>query len=347
MKIGIVTIYKGFNCGAYLQSYALCEYLTQQGHQVKFIKHKARRPFISMVKAVLKRILLFKFREVSFWIRFYVKLQKLHRKIEICSIKDAEKFDLVIYGSDEMWNIRRKENYSNPILFGKYIHNVNKIAYAASVNGSLTSDFMKNDEVLNLINTFRGLSARDIDSQKILEEVSTMPVELVVDPTLLLDKQFYIDKEDKVVLPSEFILLYLYQRNLTEKGMKKRIIDFSKEKGIPIVSVCNPFCWCDISIGMSPFEMLYAFHKASYVITNTFHGIMFSAIFEKNIIISGIHNKKVEEAVKLFGYQERVVGADGAKITDISNVMPDYHVIEKSVKVWRQESIAYLKKYIH
>lgn len=346
MKIGIVTIYKGFNCGAYLQAYALYEFLAQQGHQVKFVKHTARKPFWEIVKSVSKRILLFQFQEIPFWIRFYSQLRKLQSRLETCSVNEAEEFDLIIYGSDEIWNIKKKSNCSNPILFGKYIHNKNKIAYAAALNGAVGCDFKQNEEIYSLIKPFVGLSARDKASQSTLADVFGVPAALVVDPTLLLDKQFYVKKAVEVDLPPRFILLYLYKKSLTDEGIVKKILDFSRENGIPLVSICNPLSWCDISIGLSPYEMLYAFHNASYVITNTFHGIMFSLIFEKNMVISGVHNTKVDEAVKFFCCQSRVIKENDVGLNNIVDSDPDFDGIKQAIETERMKSIAYLKKYI-
>ena len=346
MQIGIITFYKASNCGACLQAYALCEYLSQRGHQVRFIEHNVLHPLKSMIKRVAKRIVFFRWKEIPFLLRFYRTIRKTHQKFDTCSMREAEDLDLIIYGSDEMWNIKRRISYRHPVLFGGGIRNENKIAYAAALNGSTTDDFINNEYVYDLIKSFKGLSARDSASQKTLREAFHMPVERVVDPTLLLDREFYLAKAQAVdALPNRFILLYMYDVTSNDGDIVEKIKEFSKEKKLSVVSCYTPFPWCDQSIGVSPCELLDAFDKADYVITNTFHGIMFSTVFEKNFIISGVNNEKVKEAVSLFHYEGRVLAQAPDPISDIADNIPDYTVVRQIVAKERARSAAYLEAY--
>lgn len=342
MKIGIVTVYNGYNFGAYMQAYALSEYLTTQGHDVSFVKHHARNPYLNMVKNVATQTLSLKFADNSYCIKSYKGLKKARKNLKYTSLKDAENLDLVIYGSDEIWNIKRKRNYKAPLFFGELINKPRKISYAPSLNGAEEKDFAPFPNFVEKMQAFEGLSTRDEQSREVLEKVLKREVEIVVDPTMLLPVENYRKIEKEVSFGGKYILIYSYGKNFSEtiiEGIKS----FASNNGLKLVSVCCPLKWCDISIGLSPFEVLYAFDKAEYVIADTFHGLMFSMIFKKSFAIPSITSSKLKESVDLYGHYDRVL-SEGKTFDDIFGTPMDYDRIDSVINSVRQRSTEFLNK---
>ncbi len=81
MKIGIVTVYRGSNYGAFLQAFALQSYLQECGNDVWFIRHHARAPFLSGCKKVITSMLHGKFSEIPFWITQENKMRRARKRL--------------------------------------------------------------------------------------------------------------------------------------------------------------------------------------------------------------------------------------------------------------------------
>lgn len=296
MKIGIMTFHRAANYGAVLQAYALQFFLTKMGNETKVMDYRCKEIekvhsplYFLYIKGIKNKIRQF--------LRWPVKLHKrkifnhfvktkLALSVRACKrnkeVLLQEEYDIVIAGSDQIWNpdlIKGDTTY----LLDFIPENMVKISYAASF-GVDRLDTENTELYKRYIDKFDKLSVRERQGIAIVKNLCNKTVINTIDPTLLLQKE---DWESFMTDPryDNFILLYMirYSDNLIkiakelaeEKGKQLIFISDSmrRKKGIRYITSATPEEW----IGL--------FYNADYVVTNSFHGLAFSIIFNKGMLL--------------------------------------------------------------
>ena len=173
------------------------------------------------------------------------------------------------------------ENY----LLG-FVKNKNKcFSYAASVGlGEL------NDEekawLYKYIKDFNQILIREKTGQALIQKLGITDSRLVCDPTFLLDKTTWTSMENPISVPKHYILVYGFKEN---PNMKKCIEILKKKTHFPVCiiseSLRNSRSGQKVLRGVGPGEWLYLIHNADYIVTNSFHGMIFSFIFNRQVMI--------------------------------------------------------------
>lgn len=308
MKICIVTIYNGSNYGAFLQANAMRMVLESLGHQVCFLKTKARNPRRTNQKKILKNILALQWKKEV--LQFQIDSGKVYEKAQAsfaeCEL-DSELWnqqDCILFGSDEIWNIRRKAIHQFPVFFGCGMKGKKKVAYAPSINLSERKDFEEHSYSLNALKEFQTITVRDGHSKQVLTDcLNRDDISVVLDPTMLLAKQDY-ERIAKARKLEPYILIYSYGKNLSA-AIIREMQQYAKERSIKLVSVLNYFSWCDYNIPGNPDEILGLFQNAEAVFTDTFHGTVFSILFEKEFVIISKPTNKLSCLLENFQLSNR------------------------------------------
>lgn len=325
-KIGILTLYDSFNFGTFLQAYALSQFLMKEGYDIYFIDNAKKNRFIKWIKNKNIKKMLFNIGQAY----KYYKAQKYFR------IKNYdERFDAIIIGSDEIWNIKNPSFDHHKKYFGFDLNAKKIIAYAPSVNNTNSIDLKKyyNNDI-NLDN-FSNLSVRDKSTAKLLDEMGYTNYSSVLDPT------FLIDNYDKVIIKpkiEDYVLVYGYN---FKEDQKKKIIEFARKQRKKLLSIGLYQSWCDLNVKANPFEFLGYMKYADKIITSTFHGTVFSIILNKNFASFSNGKRKIEELLNLFELSNR-----DALISDLESIFEkkiDYIEINNLIKEKRKTSIDYLK----
>ena len=219
MKIGIVTIYRGTNYGAFLQANALRRYLADRGHDVFFVKHRARKPFLALCKRSIEAGMHMKLGNIPFYIQQYRELNRYGKVLKEIEMSKLSKLDMAFYGSDEIWNIKRKRIHKFPVFFGlKMPENVSKYSYAPSVNNSDEGEFSPYPECVEGIKSMKKISVRDEISKWVIDTVTGQDSLVVVDPTLLQKRSYYDKVASKEKFEGKNVLIYSYGKE--EKQQK-------------------------------------------------------------------------------------------------------------------------------
>ena len=219
------------------------------------------------------------------------------------------------------------------------------ISYAPSVNNSQIGDFKKFPEYVDAIHKLNFVSVRDGHSKKVIDELlNRVDIPLVTDPTLLHDKRFYCNHMEAVETVASYILLYSYGTHLKKETIDK-IVTFAKENNLKLISILEYFEWCDYNVAPSPFVMLYYFYKAKFVITDTFHGTIFSIIFNKNFVIASKSSTKIMEFLNEINLESRVLEKE-TPIDTLFSQKIEYDEINRRVSSKRNASKQYLKDVI-
>lgn len=347
MKIGIVTVHDSNNYGSFLQAYALQCVLQQMGHEVYFAVTRDKK-FVKkiFVPALLQKKL---FRHPFSLLRSrkngrikrkaFLNDQKYFEEIEK---EDLSKMDLVILGSDEIWNVQVK-SFRNKIFYGSDLTNV--LAYGVSVGRAGREDFVKYPEIISCIRNIHCVLARDNRTKEIVKEITGVSPDIVCDPTFLVDRSVFSRKDTVPVKKAaeEYVLIYSY--GIGEE-LEKKIKDFAEENRLKIVSACFYYKWADYNIMCGPMDFCSIIKGADCVITTTFHGTIFSVLNQKQFI-SIPASIKTNDLLEQIGLAERIVG-EKAGVDVIQGLLKqdiiDYIEVNKRISDMRSKSLQLLTK---
>lgn len=291
MKIGILTFHEGINHGGFFQAFSTYSFLKSGGYDVEIINYKNRMHWLAEYKAFLftknPRTLLSNIKKI----RAFKKDQE-EMNLGVFT-KDASKitqnFDVIVVGSDVVWNYEWSFLGKDPVYFGQGFIARKWISYAPSFGAVDCENTIIPDYVSNGLRKFTHISVRDENSKCIVKKACGKEAKVVLDPTFLLETNG-MEKPIKVNEP--FLLVYAYALRDTDVS---QTIAFCKKNKLKVVAVGYSQPWADFNIiNLGPFEWIGYFNEASYVLTGTFHGTLYSLKYRKNFITSnnkGISNK--------------------------------------------------------
>ena len=326
MKIGIITIPPSFNYGNILQAWALQTVLQRMGHAVEIIVARPRRIKLPPYKKPLvyaKRIFLkYSGANRNIIVRYEdalaVLLQHTERFIQqylnLCEYKSfcdipVNRYDAFVVGSDQIWRKRYNSDICKCFLSFTEGWNVKRVAYAASFGTSNWEYSMEETiDCARLLSIFDGISVREADAVRLVDERFHLKAIHVLDPTLLLEKEDYIQLFQNASTPpgSGDMLCYILGKEIE---VQNKIHTIATERGLKPFKVYSRFD--DQSAPMSeriqpPVETwLRGFYDAKLVVTDSFHATVFSIIFQKPFILfgSGVRgNERMESLLKMAGF---------------------------------------------
>jgi len=327
-QITIVTINGYSNYGNRLQLFALSRVLKMQGYSVHVyipnaIYDKAKK--LIKYKTIIKYIYL----KQS---RLYIFTQK-----HISKTLNDNNSQIEIYGSDQIWN-------PNYIKTSPYLLNTRskafKISYAASIGKSELSNHEKRMFAESL-RDFKFISTRELSAKKLLQPLTDKKIEVVLDPTLLLDKTEYskLERKPRNIKPGEnYVLCYI----LGNRDYQEAIEKFAKEKRCKTIYFSDKR---DSSYGVE--EFLYLIHHAKLICTDSFHACVFSFIFERPFIAfrrtgeSDYMYTRLENLIDTFKLKNREF--NGKEITK-ENLKVIYAEAKEILKKEQKKSLNFLKK---
>jgi len=339
MKIGIVTFYNSPNYGSLLQANALKILLSKYG-EVFFIKIKIRNIWKKLLRRIVKRIITFRFRKCLFECNKLLSCYENIKKFNLIKIdeKSLKNIDLIIFGSDELWNIKRKE-CQHLLLWGKGFENHRKISYAVSINNSMENDLYENNSPHEYLKTFDKIGVRDKHSQTVIQNVTERDVSLLLDPTFLLEPKDIMPLRPRKKI-SNYIAVYSYAHQLN-KDTAKMLQNIAKSLGKELISLLDYLNWCNRNMAVAnPFAY---YENADFVISSTFHGTALAINFKKQFIVFFNNNIKINELLGEFNLSDRI--ADGLpenELVNLINLKIDYTVVEKVLNEKKLKSLDYL-----
>lgn len=293
MKIGILSFPSAFNYGAFLQVYALKNYIERQyDFEVEVINYRNKKHLANEYRALFVKKNIFNLiNNIKKWIVFR-KAQRVLLNSKITTSSDSlDKYDLIIIGGDIVWDFESSYIGHDPIYYGHGLNADKIITYAASCGNSSVKNI--NDYVVSGLKLLDCCGVRDEESLKIAKSNAAIHSELVVDTTLLCD---FGDQFDESLANQKYILIYAFEIDYKDKHS---IIKFAKKNGYVIKSISfnENLSWVDENIkNVDPFYFLKIFANADYIYTSTFHGILFSIIFRKIFAIK--NNKTIMQKSK-------------------------------------------------
>jgi hypothetical protein len=294
LKIGILTFHDGPNHGAFLQVYAMyCFVRALVGDKVCIINYKNRQhakeenwlrsfryrnPF-AIVGSIHKH----------FNFALSRRLLNLTKNSKDPLEVKKTRFDLVIVGSDVVWNYNLF-GYDDLFFGGANAEKI--ISYAASFGWVKATDNHPK-EVAKGLQRFSSISVRDDNSQIIIEKLLGLSVPIVLDPTFLISWREHERHSGRIRRLKPFLLIYAYRMSAFEIDATKA---YAEKHGLITLAVGYRQKWCDkVWMDVGPFEWLALYQRARHVVTGTFHGSIFSILYQKSFSLC--MNEKIEARV--------------------------------------------------
>lgn len=366
--VGILSMQRVINYGSFLQAYALKQLLLQNGaDEVYFIDIEKGRelPGFEYSKSQskwykLKRLLQIIFTGLLFQkIRDRKFTKRLKKSIEDCfPILELDKaapkeFDLVVIGSDEVFNCCQRAPWGYTLqLYGRVLNAKKVVSYAGSFGHTRYEQLVQlgiDKEIGETLKTMSAISVRDQNSYDIVEKLTGIKAEMHLDPVLIYGYEKEI-AERKVNYPEKYMVVYSYQGRINDKKEIKEIVSFAKEQKLKLISIFCRYDWCDEAIiPETPFDVLGWFKGAEYVVTDTFHGTIFSIITGRMFVTlvrkTGrvTNGEKISSLLRQLGLEERCVGKDKNALNSKLAGDVDWQRVDEALAESRKCSQEYLK----
>ena len=379
MKIGILTQPLHNNFGGLLQCFALQTTLKRLGHEPWIIRRDRKGDIKQLT--LINRIFYYVRQGVKVFLgRKFIRLldkEKLayvkrntiyftseyinpktgfitnHDLLKDCHLKN--KFDAYIVGSDQVWRPIYSPCITNYFLdfLPTNDNNVKRIAYAASF-GVDDWEFSEEDTKTcrDLLQKFNAVSVRENSAVLLCDKyLNRADAVHVLDPTMLLDKEDYIRLVEKENEPQSPGNLFCYILDKDEK--KDEIIETIARhiSAVPFTQMPK----CHISYENLKYRLedcvyptvtawLRAFMDAEMVVTDSFHGCVFSIIFNKPFIVYGNKGRgmaRFHSLLSIFGLENRLA-TNSEDALKIINESIDWHQVNSKKEEWQTKSLNFL-----
>lgn len=339
MNVGILTFHFSDNYGAALQAYALRRWLTEQGHHASFIDYRPAHverggrlgwpTSPARLKANLKvgYLALSSFMHQHFGHRGQrEKFERFRRHFlgiegtaaardNGASLAAAHAFDLIVAGSDQIWSPSQHFGFDpNYFLDFARTFRARKIAYAASFGKDQVSP-AEAAQLPGLLHNFDAISVREASGVELVERLAGLPASNVPDPTLLHGGYAELTHHLQTGQEDPYIFCYALR---SPDNIRQTAGLLSGLLHCPVLSPHNPHRrWADIghTVYPDPGEWVALLQRARFVVTNSFHGTVFSLLCHKPFIVAGLTghrsgaNTRARHLLQAVGLEHRFIPA--------------------------------------
>ena len=359
MRIKIITCHDVYNVGASLQAYALMTYLQSLGNDVKIIDYKPAylkhykligvsnpvydKPILRLIYNILKLPGRIKARyskrkkEFDLFTEQYLSLTSQYKSNEELK-NDLPEADVYIAGSDQIWNTLF-HNGKDPAFYLEFVPNYKvRASYAASFATDSIDEELK-PQIRNWLLKFDYISVRESTGIKIINELGIKKGIQVLDPVFLLTKSQWENIEKQGDTLEKFILVYDFDN---DPQIKEHTLEIANKYSWKIYSVLDND-WCDRNFYQEgPKTFLWLIHHAQYIITNSFHAVAFSLIYQKDFLVfkrkENINTRILDLMTELY--------LDAQIIDNINFTFPLPKIEYSKVNLMLSKKISLSKEYI-
>lgn len=359
MKIGILTYHRSHNYGALLQAIALRHQLAEYGHDVYFVDYwpdyhrRMYLPFNSknLFKGTLRSRAGYLVRTLKNLKGSKQRINLFNRFIEkhvvpYCRPVD-EGYDLIVCGSDQIWRKQHSHDgkYNVTYFGGGDLSTKRYASYAASM-GEIEANEEDIHQIGSLLKKFSHIAVREKDLQELVKKAGIADVELVSDPTLLLNQSDWREIFNIPESTEDYVLFYDL---MSDSFNVDNIREFAKNRGMSLKVLKGriepPVAGAENLYLEDPEGMMKLIANAKYVFTSSYHGLVFSIIFHRDFCTAFNTNKgRAESLLHNLGLSERLLSSPDAKIPQESI---DYSIVEKNLNSLRQKSLLYIEKMLN
>ena len=378
-KLGICACYQHKNYGSQLQSYATTVELARRNIDFEIIRYKKKTTPLLLIKS-LPRLLnpifindrIIETSQKKMMLKLHPQLaqdnavrnaafdkfsQSRFKKLSPVYYgyeqlrEQSKKYTAVMVGSDQLWSPSGITSNFYNLMFAD--DNTVKISYATSFGVSQINP--KYHKIYNtFLNRLDFISVRENSGKKIVEELSPNKAEVVCDPVILLDAEQWLKEiPNKRLYDEPYIFAYFLGKSAEYRDA---VTKFAKQKGLKIVTEphMDSYNKADENFGdytpfdIGPAEFVNLIRNAEYVFTDSFHGSVFSMLYQKQFLVfnrysdnsSSSKNSRIDSFCKNYGLSDRRYNVN---IDDVENKI-NYEDVLGKVDEHRQKSKAFLDR---
>lgn len=360
-KIGILTYHSGYNYGASLQAYALQTTIEKLGCDVEIINFEkddfvASREMITRHPRRAKELI-----KIVTRIPFASSLSKRQKLFDYFTentlrttprydseekvIQNIAKYDCIVCGSDQIWNVSGKDPVSeNMLFFLNFEKKQKRVAYAASFGTNVEKSTFRENEYLPWLKKFDCISVRETNAQIYLNSKG-IKTEVCLDPTILLDKEEYDVICEERLIKDPYILMFGWNTNNDLIEVAKRASEYYK---LPVFNIVPPprgmFKGIRRKLDVGPKEFLSMIKYADFIVTNSFHGTAFSATYEKPFVsvVTGNPDDRMKSMLDQLGLGHRLCTKEEVDFSKIK--ADDFLNVKHNKNILRSVSFDYLSR---
>lgn len=362
--IGIITFHASHNYGSMLQAYALQYIINSMGFHSEIINFRTQRQKYFYTPKFLKGGFKSRVKELIIQIPYLydiLRKQTLFEDFLKNNLRVTDKeyttleelfsahfdYDIYLSGSDQIWNFSIfdfDEAYMLP-----FVHSGKKIAYAASA-GHSSEDFARQEATgyVDLISKYDHISVREAKAAHTLSSLIGKNVDVTIDPTLLLPvKEWDAFAGNQPIIDYNYMLEYSPSRSEIINNVCDSLANRLKIKAIktiPYEYLSDKKVWPHITphLATGPKEFLNLVKFSKFVICRSFHGVVFSILFNKPFIcIDSIEDIRINQILDICNMRNRNL-PDINVITIENFSIPPTNALEK-LEPFIQESLSWLR----
>ena len=346
MKIGLLTYHHSSNIGAMMQTYATCRALKELGHEVVIVdirqKEEQRQGLGRLASDVIFFVRNQKYN--AFMRTFYPLLTRRYYSLDELR-NDPPQVDCLIVGSDQTWNPDISKDVAMAYFLDFAGKEIRRVSYASSFGKSRWNENpAMTENVKKALSRFDSVSVREQTGVSICKDVFGINPQLVVDPTILFKS--YPEITGPINERYEMVC-YKLQR---DDDFYQNIGKIKAKLGLPVALLNNAYPVRGLRYIYPPSveEWIRRIGGAQLVVTDSFHGVVFSLLYKRQFVAVKNHNGRDSRIVDLLcelGLDNRIFEnvAEISKTTSWYYAPIDYNEISLKIENLRQNSWKYLE----
>lgn len=345
MKIALITYYYSCNNGAVMQTYALCRYLKECGHEVELIDVRQKEPIEGSLAVKIIKPLIFRLRFSKILRNYYPKTTKRYLSIDELQ-KDPPLADCYIVGSDQVWNPKISKELRDAFFLDFGTDNVRRISYASSFGLSEWPNIGESEtmHIKDLLHRFNSVAVRERQGADICRQKFGIDASVVLDPTFLNDNY---DEFNQGVKQTDEFVCYKLNRTVDFWGHIQKVASLVHSKPL-LLNYNFPKKGYKYCFPPSLRTWMRKLAGAKFIVTDSFHGIAFSIINRKQFVAilndDGL-NSRLINLMQTMGLEDRIYPSVEEMLTDKRWMLPiDYSLLENRIAKEIEYSRQYLKK---
>ena len=275
----------------------------------------------------------------------YINISPIRYLDEDSLLNNMPEADIYCTGGDQMWNEQCNFHRTLREFYLTFApKDKPKVSFSTSI-GKERFDEWELPEVLPLLKEYDLSSVREANTKPYFESLGIQNVYHLIDPTLLLPKEKWKEIVAPCQIKEDYILLYEISRKGNLTACAKEL---AKRTGKKLVRI-NRYVLDKVRCGKSilcptPEEWLSLFCHADAVVTNSFHGVVFSTIFERQfVLVPGANPVRLVNMMKTLGISGRTC-SDPAKVLEVYKTPIDYSEVDKHLKEERRKFDEFFEK---
>lgn len=362
-KVSLITIFDNPNFGTYLQALALGLTIQKYGATVEIIHYE--RPewhsnglkdrilsklsfMLPLICKIMRKPAPLQQYKCRKFVRKYMPITKTFYSYDEL-VRNPPKADVYLTGSDQVWNTTHNHGVDKSFYLGFAPKDSYKVAYAASIGmDNIPDKYQKITK--QLLSQYKYISVRESSNVVLLHSIG-IESELVLDPTLLLNKEDWSKISKAYITSKPYIIVYSVETEEIGKEVSKVARCIANKTGMDVYCITyfgreGAIPGCDKYITYATPDIFLSYMQgASFVVASSFHATAFAINFHKPFIsvAPDRFSSRIDSLLNITGLKSRKINDSNDEYLHLVDENIDYNDVEDCLKPLRQKSLEFIK----